>query len=71
MAISTFQFLMAGLSVVLALPMKTFVAGLTEIAIEGTGTLEEGWIERWLEAAISQGDEGLAKYGAKVVGKPR
>jgi hypothetical protein len=66
-AISTFQFLMAGLSIVLALPMGTFVAGLTEIAIEGTGTVEEGWIERWLETAISQGDEGLAKFGAKVV----
>jgi hypothetical protein len=68
-AISTFQFLMAGLSIVLALPMGTFVAGLTEIAIEGTGAVEEGWIERWLETAISQGDEGLANFGAKVVGK--
>jgi hypothetical protein len=68
-AISTSQFLMAGLSIVLALPMGTFVAGLTEIAIEGTGAVEEGWIERWLETAISQGDEGLANFGAKVVGK--
>ncbi|GFF22961.1 hypothetical protein IFM46972_00516 [Aspergillus udagawae] len=64
--ISTFQILMVGVSVALALPIGMITAGLTEALEEGL--FEDGIIARALETAISKGDENLGKFGLQSVG---
>ncbi|GIC88157.1 uncharacterized protein Aud_004548 [Aspergillus udagawae] len=65
--ISTFQILMVGVSVALALPIGMITAGLTEALEEGL--FEDGIIARALETAISKGDENLGKFGLQIIFK--